>query len=65
MEERDPGPLAGPHDPERARAQAERLLAAWKTPTGWRYWSTVNNTVVGVWYTAAAFRVPTRRLPLT
>ena len=44
-----------PYDPERARAQAERLAATWKTPTGWRYWSAVNNTEVGLWYTATAF----------
>jgi cytochrome c oxidase subunit I+III len=37
------------------RAQAARLLAAWKTPEGWRYWSTVNNTEVGQWYTGMAF----------
>ncbi|WP_099867643.1 cytochrome c oxidase subunit I [Pararhizobium haloflavum] len=36
-------------------AQAERLRAVWKTPTGWRYWTAVNNTEVGVWYTGAAF----------
>ncbi len=42
-------------DKERQRGQEERLLAAWKTPTGWRYWSAVNNTEVGVWYTATAF----------
>jgi len=36
-------------------AQAERLRAAWKTPEGWRYWSAVNNTEVGLWYTAVAF----------
>ncbi len=40
---------------ERAAAQAERLLRAWKTPTGFRYWSAVNNTEVGVWYTVVAF----------
>jgi cytochrome c oxidase subunit I+III len=34
------------------RAQEARLLAAWKIPTGWRYWSSVNNTVVGLWYIA-------------
>jgi cytochrome c oxidase subunit I+III len=34
------------------RAQEARLLAAWKIPTGWRYWSAVNNTVVGLWYIA-------------
>ena len=32
----------------------ERLRAAWKTPEGWRYWSAVNNTIVGRWYTATA-----------
>jgi len=42
-------------DPRYREAQAQRLLAAWKTPTGWRYWSAVNNTEVGLWYTAAAF----------
>ncbi len=36
-------------------AQAARLLAAWKTPTGWRYWSSVNNSEVGWWYTVVAF----------
>jgi cytochrome c oxidase subunit I+III len=34
------------------KAQEARLLEAWKTPTGWRYWSAVNNTVVGQWYIA-------------
>ena len=44
-------------DADRARqeAQAERLRAVWATPQGWRYWSAVNNSEVGVWYTAAAF----------
>ncbi|HVS62620.1 MAG TPA: cytochrome c oxidase subunit I [Thermoanaerobaculia bacterium] len=36
------------------RAQEERLLEAWRTPTGWRYWSAVNNSEVGFWYTCAA-----------
>lgn len=36
-------------------AQAARLLEAWRTPTGWRYWSAVNNSEVGLWYTAATF----------
>ncbi len=36
-------------------AQAERLLDAWRTPTGWRYWSSVNNTEVGKWYVVTAF----------
>ena len=38
------------------RAQAgmeeQRLREAWRIPTGWRYWSSVNNTVVGLWYVA-------------
>ncbi|WP_149494900.1 cytochrome c oxidase subunit I [Roseiconus lacunae] len=34
---------------------ARRLLQAWKTPTGWRYWSAVNNSEVGLWYTLTAF----------
>ncbi|WP_281984912.1 cytochrome c oxidase subunit I [Thalassorhabdomicrobium marinisediminis] len=42
-----------PHE-EQERGKAE-LRAAWKTPTGWRYWSAVNNTEVGVWYTLTAF----------
>ncbi len=56
------GDVPVPHDPEPLkqappedvrRAQAERLLRAWALPTGWRYWSAVNNSQVGVWYTAA------------
>ena len=34
--------------------QTARLHAAWKTPPGWRYWSSVNNTNVGRWYCATA-----------
>ncbi|GAB2625682.1 cytochrome c oxidase subunit I [Novilysobacter erysipheiresistens] len=41
-------------EPHGDPAQAERLRAAWQTPTGWRYWSSVNNTQVGQWYTATA-----------
>ncbi|MBZ5715684.1 cytochrome c oxidase subunit I [Nannocystis pusilla] len=42
--------------PEQVGAeQAARLLKAWETPTGWRYWSAVNNSAVGVWYTASSF----------
>jgi cytochrome c oxidase subunit I+III len=61
----EPAPPAGPPDEveppdapapeELRRAQAERLLATWRTPGGWRYWSSVNNSDVGLWYTAAAF----------
>jgi cytochrome c oxidase subunit I+III len=42
--------------PEEMRAQQERrLMIAWQRPKGWRYFSEVNNTEVGRWYTAAAF----------
>lgn len=52
---RDPDPLE--HEPplEVRRAQEERLRAVWAAPRGWRYWSEVNNTAVGIWYTATAF----------
>ncbi len=33
----------------------QRLLKAWETPKGWRYWSAVNNSEVGLWYTLTAF----------
>jgi cytochrome c oxidase subunit I+III len=51
----DPEPL--PHAPPEAvqRAQQERLIETWKSPVGWRYWSDVNNSEVGLWYTAVAF----------
>ncbi len=42
-------------DLARRRAQEERLTAAWATPKGWRYWSAVNNSEVGLWYTITAF----------
>ena len=45
---------AAPPDAVR-QTQEERLLRAWKTPTGWRYWSAVNNSEVGVWYVSATF----------
>ncbi|ONG51089.1 cytochrome c oxidase subunit I [Pseudoroseomonas deserti] len=35
--------------------QEERLGRVWASPPGWRYWSAVNNTEVGRWYTATAF----------
>ncbi|MCE7032724.1 cytochrome c oxidase subunit I [Lysobacter sp. GX 14042] len=37
------------------QAQIDRLEEAWRTPTGWRYWSSVNNSNVGLWYIATAF----------
>ncbi len=42
-------------DEEIRRGQEERLAAAWATPKGWRYWSAVNNSEVGLWYTIVAF----------
>jgi cytochrome c oxidase subunit I+III len=64
MSDRDEGRPAAPDDveplpeapPEAVqRGQRERLLAAWNPPAGWRRWSEVNNTEVGVWYTLTAF----------
>ena len=43
------------NDPDVRKGQEKRLIATWETPPGWRYWSDVNNTTVGVWYTATAF----------
>src|SRR3546814_6909512 len=48
----DPAPLA---DEATRRAQERRLLDVWSTPKGFRYWSAVNNSEVGIWYTAASF----------
>jgi cytochrome c oxidase subunit I+III len=47
----DPHPLRETPPLALRKAQEERLLKTWKTPEGWRYWSEVNNTVVGLWYT--------------
>ena len=47
----EPSPIAPPA--ELQAAQAERLLKTWKTPGGWRYWSSVNNSDVGLWYSCA------------
>jgi cytochrome c oxidase subunit I+III len=53
--EADVEPLAHGPSAEIQRAQEDRLLRAWKLPEGWRYLSAVNNTIVGLWYTATAF----------
>ena len=37
------------------KAQEARLREAWKPPPGWRYWSAVNNTIVGLWYVVLTF----------
>jgi cytochrome c oxidase subunit I+III len=49
----DVEPLATPFPQDLRRAQAARLLETWASPKGWRYWSDVNNSSVGVWYTGA------------
>lgn len=36
-------------------AQEQRLAQVWARPKGWRYFSDVNNSVVGLWYISAAF----------
>lgn len=50
-----PGKLPPAPSPEVFRAQEERLRKTWETPKGWRYWSSVNNAQVGLWYTATSF----------
>jgi len=42
-------------DETRKREQEARLRAAWAFPKGWRYFSAVNNSAVGVWYLAGTF----------
>ena len=42
-------------DPALREAQRERLSKVWAEPTGWRYFSSVNNDIVGKWYTLGAF----------
>jgi len=36
-------------------AEEAQLRAVWANPPGWRYWTSVNNTQVGLWYGSAAF----------
>jgi cytochrome c oxidase subunit I len=36
-------------------AETAQLAKVWENPGGWRYLSNVNNSVVGLWYFAAAF----------
>src|SRR5688572_3283885 len=52
---KDIDPLKDAKSEEVRRAQERRLLETWKIPRGWRYWSTVNNEAVGVWYTGMTF----------
>ena len=48
-------PVTDQDDEAVRRAQEDRLREVWAAPKGWRYWSAVNNTEVGVWYTALSF----------
>ncbi|MVA82542.1 cytochrome c oxidase subunit I [Agrobacterium vitis] len=36
-------------------AEERQLRAVWANPPGWRYWTSVNNTEVGLWYGSTAF----------
>ncbi len=49
------GAELAPPAPPAESPEARRLMAAWETPTGWRYLSAVNNSEVGRWYTAMSF----------
>src|SRR5688572_27975067 len=48
----DVQPLKEARPEQVRRAQEQRLRQTWQIPRGWRYWSTINNEAVGVWYTA-------------
>ena len=41
--------------PSTGKAEEEQLRRVWETPRGWRYWTSVNNTQVGLWYGGTAF----------
>jgi cytochrome c oxidase subunit I+III len=49
------GSLDPAEDAAIQKAQEARLEAVWASPKGWRYWSDVNNTSIGIWYTATSF----------
>jgi len=36
-------------------AELAQLEKTWAQPKGWRYWSDVNNSTIGLWYIATAF----------
>ena len=40
---------------EERAAQEERLRKVWETPKGLRYWTSVNNSEIGLWYGVTAF----------
>ena len=37
------------------QAETARPRAVWDNPSGWRYWTSVNNFQIGLWYGSAAF----------
>jgi cytochrome c oxidase subunit I+III len=41
-------------DTEKA-AEEKQLRKVWANPRGWRYWTSVNNTEIGLWYGSTAF----------
>lgn len=45
----------GNFSPEERAAQEERLRKVWETPKGIRYWTSVNNSEIGLWYGVTAF----------
>ena len=45
----------GNFSPEERAAQEERLRKTWETPKGIRYWTSVNNSEIGLWYGVTAF----------
>ncbi|WP_226781665.1 cytochrome c oxidase subunit I [Oceaniglobus trochenteri] len=47
--------LAEPVSPEEQERTATELRAAWEAPRGWRYFTAVNNSEVGLWYALTAF----------
>ncbi len=36
-------------------AEEKQLRDVWANPRGWRYWTSVNNTEIGLWYGSTAF----------
>lgn len=36
-------------------AEEKQLRKVWANPAGWRYWTSVNNTEIGLWYGSTAF----------
>jgi cytochrome c oxidase subunit I+III len=47
--------MSGEAQDDLQKQQEDRLNRVWSSPPGWRYWSAVNNTEVGRWYTLTSF----------